>query len=140
MQTPEPTTPTPREADRPLGELIRELVATLGEYLKQQAADAVDRALSQPLQRAARKVMLLGLAFGAATMAAIMLALAFFNVLAELFGVKSAAYAVTAVVCIILGGLCAWAVFRDGKPRPKPKPGAPGDRGGSRPAVGPDPQ
>ncbi len=101
------------DEERPLGELIREFVSTLGAYVRQNAAAAVNEALSRPLKRAAKKVLFLGFALGMSAAAAVMLALAFFNVLTELFGAKSAAYAATFAVCIILAGLCAWAVSRD---------------------------
>ncbi|MBP8951802.1 MAG: phage holin family protein [Armatimonadetes bacterium] len=108
------------EENRTLGELLREFVAVLGEYLKQNAADAVDRALSEPLKKAARRVMFLGLALGFAFAAALMLALALFHLMVELFGVPSAAYAVSFVLCVLVGVLCARAVGsekrkRDGK-------------------------
>lgn len=125
------------EDTRTLGELLREFVSVLGEYLKQQAADAVDRALSEPLKRAARRVVLLGLAIGFAFAAALMLALAFFNLLVELFGVRSAAYAVAFLVSLIIGALCAWAVGREGgKADGEPKAR---DRGRDKQALDRDP-
>ena len=121
--------------EQPLGELIREFISSLGAYLKQNAADAVNKVLSQPLKRAAKKVVFLALAFGLTFMAAVFLALAFFNVLLELSLPKSAAYAVTCVICLLVGALCA-LVIKDGK-KSKDR-GAKGDDGGAGGEVGAD--
>jgi len=101
---------------QPLAELVREFTSSIGEYLTDRAAAAVDRILSRPLRRAAKKAALLGLSFGLTFTAAIMLALSFFNMWMDLFGGrKSLAYLATFGVCLVLGVLCAWVVFKDGQ-------------------------
>ncbi len=103
--------------EQPLGQLLKEFIDTLGRYLRQSAAAAVDEALAAPLRRAARKVALLGVAFGAAVMGAVFLALAFFHLLAETLASDSAAYAASCGVCVAVAILCSWVVSRDGKAR-----------------------
>lgn len=103
--------------DDSLRDAIRELIAALGAYLRQNAADAVSEALTAPLRRAAKKAAFLGMGCGLAFMAAVCLALAFFTVLLELFEAKSAAYGITCIVCLLVGALCLWVVFKDGKKR-----------------------
>jgi hypothetical protein len=117
--------------ERPLGDVVREFGGLLGQYIKRNAAEAVREVLLAPLREAARRAVLLGLAVGLGIMAAICLVLAFFNVLAELFGRVSAAWAVTCVLCLVLGALCAWAV-RKGAPNVR-EPAA----GGKGPGRGP---
>lgn len=97
--------------EQPLGQLLREFIATLGAYLKQNAADAVHVILAEPLKRAAKKVLLLGLALGLAIMAGVFLALAGFNALYDWLGTKTAAYSVAFGACAIAGALCAWGVM-----------------------------
>ena len=122
--------------EQSLGELIREFISTLGAYLKQNAADAVNKALSKPLKRAAKKIVFLGFAFGLAVMAAVCLSLGFFNLLIELLEARSAAYAITCVLCLAVAALCAWVVFKDGKKKAGTKPA--GDDAGPEPPVDSD--
>lgn len=115
--------------DESLREEIREFVAALGAYLRQNAAEAVNEALTAPLRRAAKKAAFLGMGCGLALMAAVCLALAFFTVLVELFEAKSAAYGITCIVCLLVGALCLWVVFKDGKKRGRDDAGARDVRG-----------
>ena len=108
--------------EQPLGQLIREFIAALGAYLRHNAAQAVDEALAQPLKRAAKKVAILGLAFGLAMMAAIFLGLALFHLSAALLGSEAAAYALACAVCLLIAALCARGVARDGKASKPAKP------------------
>lgn len=110
--------------DESLRDAIREFIAALGAYLRQNAADAVNEALTTPIKRAARKAAFLGMGCGLAAMAAVCLALAFFTVLVELFEAKSAAYGITCIVCLLVGALCLWVVFKDGKKRGRHDAGA----------------
>jgi hypothetical protein len=124
--------------EQSLGQLVREFVATLGEYLKQNAADAVDKALAAPLKRAAQKVLLLALAAGLALTGAIFLGLSAFNLLEGLLGSKSAAYAAASGICLLLGALCAWVVRDDRKPKPRPAK-SDGGAGGGEVGKAPEP-
>jgi hypothetical protein len=125
--------------ERPLGDLLRELAGLLGQYVRQNAAEAVREVLLAPLREAARRAVLLGLAVGLGAMAALCLALASFNVLAELFGRVSAAWAVTCILCLALGVLCAWAVRKGAPDVREAAGGAKGTRRGRGAPVGAGP-
>lgn len=123
--------------EQTLGELLREFTATLGEYAKQQAADAVQRALVEPLRVAARKAVLLGLAVGLGVMTGVCLALALFHCFLTVLSHTAAAYAACALLSALLAVLCAWMVTRSGKGARRGNPWSDRERPG--PAVAKDP-
>lgn len=119
----ETTTPAPKpvspdgqrdgDHDQTLGQLVRELISTSIAYLRQNAAEAMTEVLCRPLRSAAVKLVWLGMALGAAALAAVMLGMGVFTLLADLLKVKSAAYGAASAICVLVAVLCVWVVKKD---------------------------
>jgi hypothetical protein len=105
-QTPEEAPGTPQE---PRGAPRREVGSAIADFVKQNAADAVERALNRPLRRAAKRVAVLGLSLGFGVTAGVLLALALFQALLGWMGSKAAAYGICGLICLIVAAACAWA-------------------------------
>jgi uncharacterized BrkB/YihY/UPF0761 family membrane protein len=106
-QSPEDTPAAAPEPTRPSGR--RELGQAIADFVKQNAADAVERALNRPLRRAAKRVAVLGLSLGFGITAGVLLVLALFQALLGWLGSKAAAYGICGAICLIVAALCAWA-------------------------------
>jgi len=106
-QTADETPSASPEQQRPSAR--REIGSAIADFVKQNAADAVERTLNRPLRRAAKRVAVLGLSLGFGITAGVLLALALFQALLGWLGSKAAAYGVCGAVCLVVAALCAWA-------------------------------
>lgn len=106
-QAPDETPAAPPE--QPRSSARREVGSAIADFVKQNAADAVERAFNRPLRRAAKRVAVLGLSLGFGITAGVFLALALFQALLGWLGSKGAAYGVCGAICLIVAALCAWA-------------------------------
>ncbi len=99
-----------------LGDLMRDFLAAFADYLRQEGSQAVEEIIMAPLRYTARRAVsivgLLGLALAMTIVAGIFLALAVFHLLLDLTHSVPAAYALAAVVCLLVATLCGRPVHR----------------------------